>query len=126
MPGRPLAPVHVIRLGPRLAVYGPWRYNGNRHHALRRIPGAGVHDVAPHTPFGVEKLLIVTRSGHRLIFEIDLLDGLVPILRILDADLPSPRFPRRRPERVDAGRRAANEGRPDAVPFQDVEHAVYG
>ncbi len=92
--GRPLAAIDEIGLRPRFAVDGAGGHHGNREAALRRIAGAGVHDVGVDFAFGAEKFLVAAGSGHRHVLQKDLRRGLAGVAGVLDFDAPAARLRR--------------------------------
>src|SRR5215470_15925291 len=126
MPRRPLAAVHEVWLGPRLAIDGPRADNRNRDAPARRIPRARVHDMGVDFALRPEELFVTAGGGHRHVLEENLRRHPACIPRILDLDPPTPRLRRRSPHTIDTATRPRHESDAEAVLSQYIHHPVDG
>src|SRR5262249_10202394 len=66
-------------------------------------------------------LLVISRGGHRLVFQDDLFHGPVAVPRMADSDGPT-FLVRRRPQRVNTARTGGDQGRADSGRLEDRHH----
>src|SRR5438270_9747335 len=126
MPRRPLTAIHEIRFGPRLTIDRARRDDRNRYAALRRIAGAGIHNMGVGFSLRPEELFIAAGSGHRSVLQKYFGGSFVGVVGIADLDPPAFRLVGRRAHSIDAASGAGDEGDRGAVPPQNVDHAVHG